>query len=144
MSECGQVQRQISALYDGELGSAESERVLAHMAMCEDCRRFSDSLELLREQVDSAIARLDTAALDETFFQNLARERMRRAPWWTTRITVPLPVVGASILALLVALIFALRPIQQRAPTPAKAPSKIRTVVLGPEDIVKEEIRPPF
>ncbi|NOZ56148.1 MAG: hypothetical protein GXO73_05060 [Calditrichaeota bacterium] len=144
MSECAEVQRQISALYDGELGSAESQRVLAHMATCEDCRKFSDSLELLRDQVASAIGRIDTASLDEAFFQNLAKERMSRTSWWRTRISVPLPVLGASILVLLLALVLALRPTQQQPQTPAKAPSKIRTVVLGPQDIVKQEIRSPL
>jgi anti-sigma factor RsiW len=41
----------LSALIDGELSDAKRERVLAHLARCEDCRREAAALRLLTRRM---------------------------------------------------------------------------------------------
>jgi anti-sigma factor RsiW len=41
----------LSALIDGELSDAQRERVLAHLARCEDCRREAAALRLLKRRM---------------------------------------------------------------------------------------------
>lgn len=48
MSHLGQ---RLSALIDGELGAAQRDRVLAHLAGCESCRIEAASLRLLKQRM---------------------------------------------------------------------------------------------
>ncbi len=41
----------LSALIDGELGHAQRERVLAHLARCEPCRREASALRALKQRM---------------------------------------------------------------------------------------------
>jgi anti-sigma factor RsiW len=41
----------LSALIDGELGHAQRERVLAHLARCESCRQEAGVLRLLKQRM---------------------------------------------------------------------------------------------
>jgi anti-sigma factor RsiW len=41
----------LSALIDGELGDAQRERVLAHLARCEPCRREAIALRTLKQRM---------------------------------------------------------------------------------------------
>jgi anti-sigma factor RsiW len=41
----------LSALIDGELSDTQRERVLAHLARCEDCRREAAALRLLKRRM---------------------------------------------------------------------------------------------
>jgi anti-sigma factor RsiW len=41
----------LSALIDGELGHAQRERVLAHLAKCEPCRREAAALRVLKRRM---------------------------------------------------------------------------------------------
>jgi anti-sigma factor RsiW len=41
----------LSALIDGELNDARRERVLAHLARCEDCRREAAALRMLKRRM---------------------------------------------------------------------------------------------
>ena len=41
----------LSALIDGELNDAQRERVLAHLARCEDCRREAAALRMLKRRM---------------------------------------------------------------------------------------------
>ena len=41
----------LSALIDGELSDTQRERVLAHLAGCEDCRREAAALRLLKRRM---------------------------------------------------------------------------------------------
>ena len=41
----------LSALIDGELGHAQRERVLAHLARCEPCRREAAALRALKQRM---------------------------------------------------------------------------------------------
>ena len=43
----------LSALIDGELSDAQRERVLAHLARCEHCRREAAALRLLKRRMHS-------------------------------------------------------------------------------------------
>jgi anti-sigma factor RsiW len=55
----------LSALIDGELGDAQRERVLAHLARCESCRREAGTLRLLKRRMH-ALADGDPATGDPT------------------------------------------------------------------------------
>ena len=50
MSHLGQ---RLSALIDGELSEAEQDRVLAHLADCELCRREASALRTLKRRMNS-------------------------------------------------------------------------------------------
>ena len=50
MSHLGQ---RLSALIDGELSEAEQDRVLAHLAGCEPCRREASALRTLKRRMNS-------------------------------------------------------------------------------------------
>ncbi|MBO0816711.1 MAG: zf-HC2 domain-containing protein, partial [Actinobacteria bacterium] len=41
----------LSALIDGELGHAQRERVLTHLARCEPCRREAAALRALKQRM---------------------------------------------------------------------------------------------
>jgi anti-sigma factor RsiW len=41
----------LSALIDGELNDAQRERVLAHLARCEDCRQEAGALRMLKRRM---------------------------------------------------------------------------------------------
>ena len=138
MNECEQIQRWISHMQDGELEPERREQVLAHVARCGECRGFLESLDTARQQLDTAIQNLDTATLDERFFEALARERGKKTRWWRMSIRVPLPVAAAAVAALVIALALLLRtPAQQRLPS-SPSYQTAKTVVIGPEDVIKE------
>ncbi|HXF18933.1 MAG TPA: zf-HC2 domain-containing protein, partial [Streptosporangiaceae bacterium] len=50
MSHLGQ---RLSALIDGELGDAERDRVLAHLARCDACRQDAIALRALKQRMHS-------------------------------------------------------------------------------------------
>jgi anti-sigma factor RsiW len=45
--------QRLSALIDGELSEAEQDRVLAHLADCEPCRREASALRTLKRRMNS-------------------------------------------------------------------------------------------
>ncbi len=59
----------LSALIDGELSDARRERVLAHLARCEDCRREAAALRLLKQRMHTLG---DTVAGDALTWRLLA------------------------------------------------------------------------
>jgi anti-sigma factor RsiW len=59
----------LSALIDGELSDTQRERVLAHLAGCEDCRREAAALRLLKRRMH---ALGDAAAGDALTWRLLA------------------------------------------------------------------------
>ena len=61
----------LSALIDGELNDAQRERVLAHLARCEDCRREAGALRMLKRRMHTLG---DAAAGDALTWRLLARD----------------------------------------------------------------------
>jgi anti-sigma factor RsiW len=61
--------QRLSALIDGELSDTQRERVLAHLAGCEDCRREAAALRLLKRRMH---ALGDAAAGDALTWRLLA------------------------------------------------------------------------
>jgi anti-sigma factor RsiW len=59
----------LSALIDGELSDAQRERVLAHLAKCDDCRQEAIALRLLKRRMHSLG---EAAAADELTWRLLA------------------------------------------------------------------------
>jgi anti-sigma factor RsiW len=59
----------LSALIDGELSDTQRERVLAHLAGCEDCRREAAALRLLKRRMHTLG---DAAAADALTWRLLA------------------------------------------------------------------------
>jgi anti-sigma factor RsiW len=82
----------LSALIDGELTDAQRERVLAHLARCEDCRREAVALRTLKRRMHTLS---DAAAGDALTWRLLALaggegrrpHRAARAGWpgWPVR-----------------------------------------------------------
>ena len=66
----------LSALVDGELSDAQRERVLAHLAKCDDCRQEAAALRLLKRRMhalgDSDPAAGDLAGADALTWRLLA------------------------------------------------------------------------
>jgi anti-sigma factor RsiW len=58
----------LSALIDGELGHAQRERVLAHLAKCAECRQEAAALRMLKQRMHGlAEATANTALTDRLF-----------------------------------------------------------------------------
>ena len=55
----------LSALIDGELSDTQRERVLAHLAGCEDCRREAAALGQQQAEISSQIDQLMKSLLDD-------------------------------------------------------------------------------
>jgi hypothetical protein len=68
----------LSAFIDGELGHQQRERVLAHLARCEPCRREATALRLLKRRMHAlGEATADTALTDRL----IAVAGVGAAPW---------------------------------------------------------------
>ena len=60
--------RRLSALIDGELGHAQRERVLVHLAKCAACRQEAAALRMLKQRMHGlAEATANTALTDRLF-----------------------------------------------------------------------------
>jgi len=85
MSHLGQ---RLSALIDGELGAAQRDRVLAHLAGCESCRIEAASLRLLKQRMHALGEATANSSLHERLLALAAMSgpparshRWRAAPW---------------------------------------------------------------
>ena len=79
MSHLGQ---RLSAFIDGELSHHRRERVLAHLAHCEPCRREAAALRMLKQRMHAlGAATADTALTDRLIaVAGVAGPRRRRPP----------------------------------------------------------------
>jgi predicted anti-sigma-YlaC factor YlaD len=94
---CQSYQQQTSALLDGELVSARSGDLFAHLAGCESCRTFLADLTALNRRVQAGL-RAETfspprEARPFRFEQPLER------PVWRRQVCVRLPIAAAVALA---------------------------------------------
>ncbi len=104
MSHLGQ---RISALIDGELSDSERDRVLAHIAGCDDCRQEAVALRALKQRMHS----LGEAMVDAALTGRLMAMAMPPdgRPWtarppWRPRASFPAArILTAGILASAVA-----------------------------------------
>ncbi len=79
MSHLGQ---RLSALIDGELGDAERDRVLAHLARCDACRQDAIALRALKQRMHSLGEAMVNAALTGRLMAVGAADGPGpRAPW---------------------------------------------------------------
>jgi anti-sigma factor RsiW len=86
----------LSALIDGELSHAQRERVLAHLARCDGCRREATALRLLKRRMYT----LGSEAADDALTWRLlalasadGHGPPARRAWWAHR---PRPVRGGG------------------------------------------------
>ncbi len=83
MSHLGQ---RLSALIDGELGAAERDRVLAHLARCDTCRREAVALRALKQRMHSlGEAMVDTALTGRLMAMAAAGEDGATRAGWRPR-----------------------------------------------------------
>ena len=76
----------LSALIDGELGGAERDRVLAHVARCEGCRREAAALRALKQRMHSlGEAMADTALTGRLMAMAASGEARDAHPGWRPR-----------------------------------------------------------
>jgi Putative zinc-finger len=80
MSHLGQ---RLSALVDGELGPAQRDRVLAHLARCESCRIEAASLRLLKQRMHTLGEATANSSLHERLLALAAMSGPpARGRWW--------------------------------------------------------------
>jgi hypothetical protein len=83
MSHLGQ---RLSALIDGELGAAERDRVLAHLAQCDACRQEAVTLRALKQRMHSlGEAMVDTALTGRLMAMATAGENAAMPRPWRPR-----------------------------------------------------------
>ena len=103
MSHLGQ---RISALIDGELSDSERDRVLAHIAGCDDCRQEAVALRALKQRMHSlGEAMVDTALTGRLMAMAMppdGRPWTARPPW-RPRASFPAARILTGILASAVA-----------------------------------------
>jgi len=104
-----QCEMDISALmryHDGELAPDERERVAAHVAGCDRCRRTMDGFRQMSQAVaDSIPATVDRVSVEEAV--SAIRARWRRRSWTddalpVARRLVPVAAAAAAVLAVVV------------------------------------------
>ena len=88
MSDCAEIQEEISAMLDGELPAERREAVERHLASCEDCRRvlaaftaLSEAMEMESPPAESSARWLSAAFLPgtpEAEPERISRERGRK------------------------------------------------------------------
>ena len=78
MSHLGQ---RISALIDGELTDAERDRVLTHLAGCDECRQEAVALRALKQRMHSLGEAMVDAALTGRLMAMATPGEPGRAPW---------------------------------------------------------------
>jgi anti-sigma factor RsiW len=81
----------LSALIDGELSDAQRERVLAHLAKCDDCRQEAAALRMLKRRMHTLG---DAAAADALTWRLLALapaggQGQGQVPPWAVRAHWP-------------------------------------------------------
>jgi Putative zinc-finger len=73
----------LSALIDGELGPAQRDRVLAHLAGCESCRAEAASLRLLKQRMHALGEATANSSLHERLLALAAMSGPpTRGRWW--------------------------------------------------------------
>jgi Putative zinc-finger len=100
MSHLGQ---RLSALIDGELGDAERDRVLAHLAGCDACRQDAIALRALKQRMHSLGEAMVDAALTGRLMAVGADGPGPRAPWRSRTGSSAPRLLAAGILASAVA-----------------------------------------
>jgi hypothetical protein len=104
MSHLGQ---RISALIDGELGDSERDRVLAHIAGCDECRQEAVALRALKQRMHSLGEAMVDAALTGRLMAMAGppdgRPWAARAPWRPRGGSPAARMLTAGILASTVA-----------------------------------------
>jgi hypothetical protein len=104
MSHLGQ---RLSALIDGELGDAERDRVLAHLARCDACRQDAIALRALKRRMHSLGEAMVDAALTGRLMAVGATDEPGpwppRAPWRSRTGSSAPRLLAAGILASAVA-----------------------------------------
>jgi hypothetical protein len=104
MSHLGQ---RISALIDGELSDSERDRVLAHIAGCDECRQEAVALRALKQRMHSlGEAMVDAALTGRLMAMDMpsdGRPWTARAPWRTRGAFPAARMLTAGLLASTVA-----------------------------------------
>jgi ferric-dicitrate binding protein FerR (iron transport regulator) len=106
---CIEWQEKLNAAHDGELGPADRASVDAHLAGCAECRRTSESLQVLGRELETL--RVEMSPLGNRIIAAVhAEPRKRRGPWGFALLGA---VAAAGIVVLLL-----------RPPAPVPVPLK--------------------
>lgn len=94
---CQLHQQQTSALLDGELDSARSGDLFAHLAGCERCRTFLADLTALNRRIETGLrAETFSPPIESRHFRF---ERSLERPVWRRQVCVRLPIAAAVAVA---------------------------------------------
>jgi len=89
----------LSALIDGELGHAQRERVLAHLARCEPCRREAAALRALKQRMHTLGEATADATLTDRLVAMGARDPVPGSAAGLSRRRWPVRSIAAACLA---------------------------------------------
>jgi hypothetical protein len=122
--------QRISALIDGELSDSERDRVLAHIAGCDDCRQEAVALRALKQRMHSLGEAMVDAALTGRLMAMAmppdGRPWTARPPWRSRGVFPAARMLTAGILASAVAGLGAVAFFaggEQQAPGPKVTPA---------------------
>ncbi|HEX9788244.1 MAG TPA: zf-HC2 domain-containing protein [Candidatus Binatia bacterium] len=110
MNECERLQESLGGWLDGELSSAESERVRAHVESCAACRAARQRFEKLDSVLNGVLVaeagRVEFTPFWRAVERRISERRPRRPEWLDRLLRVPrtawaVPAVIALLLALL-------------------------------------------
>jgi anti-sigma factor RsiW len=99
-------QELISLHVDNELTDTQSAELFAHLATCDGCRKFMRTTIRIRSHISGQELAEVSQVLDQRVLKNVTHKTIREtkrewlAPFWWTRIIIPLP--AAASLALLI------------------------------------------
>ncbi|MGH7797921.1 MAG: zf-HC2 domain-containing protein [Candidatus Binatia bacterium] len=91
MNECERIQDSIGPWLDGQLNSAESERVGAHVGSCAECRATQQKLEKIELALGSVLVAEAAKVEFAPFWRAVERRINERRPWyqeWRDRLVI--------------------------------------------------------
>lgn len=86
----------VSMLIDGELAESESQKVLAHIADCTECREMQEDFLFFRKQIKETAASFNIA--EQAQVQTLLPAAPHK--WWEKGISIPVPILALILLML--------------------------------------------
>jgi predicted anti-sigma-YlaC factor YlaD len=105
---CEEYEQMASRLIDGEVSPGESAEIFAHLASCEECRRFFHKVQ----ELHGSLQRFAEPPIPASGLQPLT---FRPAPaiaqrgFWLRQVSLRMPVVVATACIMVAAVIFALK-----------------------------------
>jgi anti-sigma factor RsiW len=89
----------VSLLIDRELSPSQAEQMRKHLTECQECQQVEQNFLELRRQIRSYEFDPDPVAQRQTLWRVMAS---RNVPLWRRPVTLPAPIFGVVVVALLI------------------------------------------